>query len=91
MIYQMYSAMILSVYGVTSKLRRPSSLLIVLLSDLIANTLNLEELVDAPFLFCLNRKEPHVFDERGLALAEVFVNLVCHCVEGAKICAIFCS
>ncbi|WVY92392.1 hypothetical protein V8G54_031480 [Vigna mungo] len=84
----MYSAMILSVNGVISKLSRPSSLLMVLLSDLTASTLNLAELV---FLFCFINKELHVFDVMGLAWREDLVTLICHCVEGAKICAMFCS
>jgi len=84
----MYSAIILSVNGVISKLSRPSSLLMVLLSDLTAITLNLAELV---FLFCFINKELHVFDVMGLAWGEDFVILICHCVEGAKICAMLCS
>lgn len=86
----MYSAIILSVYGVISKLSRFSSLLIVPSSDLIANTLNLVELVGATFLFCLNNKEFHMFGMTRLAFGEVFVLLILHCVEGAKICAMFC-
>lgn len=84
----MYSAMILSVNGVISKLSRPSSLLMVLLSDLTASTLNLAELV---FLFCFINKELHVFDVMGLAWREDLVTLICHCVEGAKICAMLCG
>lgn len=87
--YQMYSAIILSVNGVMSKLSRLSSLLMVLSPDLIANTLNLAELPRVVFLFCFNNKELHIFDVIGLALGEVFVILICHCVEGAKICAMF--
>lgn len=87
--YQMYSAIILSVNGVMSKLSRLSSLLMVLSPDLIANTLNLAELARAAFLFCFNNNELHIFDVIGLALGEVFVILICHCVEGAKICAMF--
>ena len=87
----MYSAIILSVNGVISKLSRPSSLLMVLLSDLIAITLNLAELVGETFLFCFHNKELHMFDVMGLALGEDFEILICHCVEGAKICAMFCS
>lgn len=84
----MYSAIILSVNGVMSKLSRPSSLLMVLLSGLIAITLNLAE--RATFLFCFTTKELHIFDVIGVTHGEVFVILICHCVEGAKICAMFC-
>ena len=87
----MYSAIILSVYGVISKLRSCSSLFTVLFSDLIASTLNLAELVGPTFLFGLISKELHMFDVMGLALGEVFVILICHCVEGAKICAMLCT
>jgi hypothetical protein len=54
---------------------------------LIAITLNLE--VRATFLFCFITKELHIFEVIGVAQGAVFVILVCHCVEGAKICAMF--
>lgn len=85
----MYSAMILSVYGVMSKLSRSSILLTVLLSDFTAKTRNLAELLHDPFLFCFNNRELHIFAVMGLALAGFLVILICHWVEGAKICAIF--
>lgn len=84
----MYSAMILSVKGVMSRFNRSSILLTVPFSDLTANTLNLEELLAATFLFCFNNREFHIFAVMGLALVEGLVILICHCVEGAKICAI---
>jgi len=59
-----------------------------LLSDLTASTLNLAELV---FLFCFINKELHEFEVMGLAWREDLVILICHCVEGAKICAMLCS
>jgi len=55
--------------------------------ELIAITLNLAE--RATFLVCFMTKELHIFDEIGVAKGEVFVILVWHCVEGAKICAMF--
>lgn len=88
----MYSAMILLVYGVTSKFSRLSSLLTVLLSDFRAQTRNLAELLYDPFLFCFNNRELHIFAVMGLAFAGCLAILICHWVEGAKICAIFpCS
>jgi hypothetical protein len=87
-IYQMYSAIILSVYGVRSKFSRPSSLFMVKSSYLEAKTLNLAELLIAPFLFCFNIKEVHIFPVIGLEGIELFVILICHCEVGAKICAI---
>lgn len=63
----------------------------VLLSDLIASTLNLAELVGETFLFCFHNKELHMFDVMGVALGEDFEILIYHCIEGAKICAIFCN
>ena len=56
--------------------------------ELVAITLNLAE--RATFLFCFITKELHIFDEIGAATGEVFMILVWHCVEGAKICAMFC-
>jgi hypothetical protein len=53
-----------------------------------AHTLNLAELFTAPFLLCLNTKEPHIFEVIGHASIEFFVILICHCAEGASICAI---
>lgn len=88
-LYQIYSAMILSVYGVMSKLSRSSSLLTVLSSDFKASTLNLAELLFVPFLFCFINRELHIFVVIGLAMFEYLGILICHCIEGAKICAIF--
>jgi hypothetical protein len=85
----MYSAMKLLVYGVRSKFRRSSILLIVPFSDLTANTLNLAELLAVPLLFCFKNRELHIFAVMGLAGAEFFAILICHCEEGARICAIF--
>lgn len=87
--YQIYSAMILSVYGVISKFRRFSSLLIVLFSECTANTLNLAVFLAVPFLFCFNDREPHIFVVMRLVGNEFFGIFICHCEEGAKICAIF--
>jgi hypothetical protein len=70
--YQMYSAIMLSVNGVMSKLSKSSTLLMV--PELIAITLNLAE--RATFLFCFITKELHIFDEIGVARGEVFVILV---------------
>jgi len=83
--YQMYSAIMLLVNGVMSKLSKSSTLLMV--PELIAITLNLAE--SSTFLFCFITKELHIFDETGVAMGEVFVILVRHCVKGAKICAMF--
>lgn len=85
--YHMYSAIMLSVNGVMSKLSKSSTLLMVPFSELTAITLNLAE--RATFLVCFITKELHIFDVIGVAQGEVFVILICHCVEGAKICAIF--
>ena len=85
--YQMYSAIILSVNGVRSKFSRSSILLIVPFSDFTAKTWNLAELLDDHFLFCFNNRELHIFVVMGLELIEFLVILICHCVEGAKICA----
>lgn len=85
-LYQMYSAMIRSVYGVTSKFNRFSILFMVLFSDWRAHTLNLTELLVATFLFCFHNREVCIFAVIGHAFVEVLVILICHCVEGAKIC-----
>ena len=87
--YQMYSAIILSVNGVRFKFSRASILLIVPFSDFIAKTWNLAELLDNHFLLCFNNRELHIFVVMGLELTEFLVILICHCVEGAKICAMF--
>jgi len=68
----MYSAIMLSVNGVISKLSRSSTLLMV--PELVAITLNLAE--RATFLFCFITKELHIFDEIGAATGEVFMILV---------------
>jgi hypothetical protein len=88
-IYQMYSAIIFSVNGVMSKFSRLSSLLIVPFSDFTAKTRNLAVLLDGPFLFCFNNRELHIFAVIGLELTGFLAILICHCVDGAKICAIF--
>ena len=82
--YQMYSAMMRSVKGLVSKLRRLSTLLIVLLSDWRAITLKPLSLLLFCF-FCFNITELHNFeDAMGLGL----VNFIWHVGEAAKICAI---
>lgn len=85
----MYSAMILSVYGVMSKFKRSSILLIVLLSDLTADTLNLAELLPATFLFCFHKNEPYILEVMVRVMIKFFGMLMCPGVEGANICAIF--
>ena len=79
--------MILSVKGVMSRLSKSSSLLIVPCSDLTVKTLYFEE----PFtlLLCFSTIELHIFEVNGLVDEEALVILICICVEGAKICAIF--
>lgn len=77
-IYQIYSAIILSVYGVTSKFSRSSILLIVPPSDLTDKTLYFEELFTAPFLFCFRRMELHILGVMGLELIGVSLVLSCH-------------
>ena len=71
----MYSAIILSVYGVTSKLSSCSTLFIVLFSDWReAHTLNLlEHLIDS-FLFSLRNIEVQGFDV--IELVEPFENFI---------------
>ena len=87
--YQMYSTIILSINGVRSKFSRSSILLIVPWSDFIAKSWNLAELLGDHFLFYFNNKELHIFVVMGLELTEFLVILICHCVEGAKIYAMF--
>lgn len=86
--HHIYSAMILSVYGVMSKFSRSSILFTALFSVYTANALNLAEDLVVPFLLCFNKREPHIFDVIGLAFVEFFGILICHCGEGAKTCAI---
>lgn len=85
----MYSAMILSVYGVTSKFSNCSTRLMVPLSELEAKTLNFAEVLMEAFLFFLRTRELHIFEVNGVTSVEFFAVLICHCAEGAKICAIF--
>ena len=87
--YQMYSVIILSVNRVRSKFSRTSILLIVLFLDVTAKTWNLAELLDDHFLFCFNNRELHIFVVMGLELTKFIVILICYCVEGAKIRAMF--
>ena len=87
--YQMYSAITLSVNGVRSKFSRSSILSILSFSDFTAKTRNLVELLDDHFLFCFNNRELHIFVVMGLELTEFIIILICHCVEGAKIYAVF--
>ena len=83
--YQMYSAMIRSVKGLVSRLRRLSTLLIVLLSDWRAITLKLLTLLLLLCFFCFNTTEFHNFDD---AMELGLVNLIWHVGEAAKICVI---
>lgn len=87
--YHIYSAMILSVYGATSIFSKSSILLTALFSVYMASALNLAEDLVVAFLLCFNKREPHIFDVIRLAFVELFGILICHCGEGAKICAIF--
>jgi hypothetical protein len=90
-IYQMYSAIILSVNGVVSKLSNPSNLETVPLSALTANTLNIEEFFFAFDLCELSKSE---FNIRLLLLKLRLVLIVLllvpswHCIVGTSVCAI---
>lgn len=89
--YQMYSAMILSVYGVMSILSNPSNLETTpLFSDLTARTLNVELLLFLVLgLWGCKSREFHILGVMmGLALIELLGIVIWHCMVGTTIWAI---